>query len=661
MALIISRRSFEKLVVSAGASLLVPTFARADTDGGFVHPGMLHSSADLARMQGGVRDRSQPILSGFEAMSASAESQLSYKRKGASAEISRNPNSHAGDFEQDANAAYQCSLMWTITGDARYAQLAMAILDDWAATLKSISGADAVLCAALGGFKMVNAAEILRYTHALWPYAKVRQFEELLRSAFLPVIDNFAPFANGNWDTAAVKLMMAIGIFCAERPLFDRAVNYYLHGCGNGRLPHYIYDNGQCQESGRDQQHTQLGLAHMGDTCEMAWHQGLDLYGELDNRLLLGFEYTAKYELGEDVAFRADVDQTGNYRHTVISPRSRLRNNFEQIYNHYVNRVGLSAPWVTKAAQKVRPEGAPFGADATGFGTLLYSRAPGKVEASVLGAETVLYADGSRGQLALDFVPLVGIGKYDLWRAESEQGPFKVVEHDLSRGGVRESSAEVSRLAFYRVGAAGSSNLSAAVSQMLGVPRGWVARSVGIDASEGTGVACDATSFLVHSGASSVDSTPNPYRIVEHELLSGGAVVARLLPLIASQFVQVGLIVAGAKSDVRLLITRTLGVAEPGAWSATLAERDGDAELKLVAQVPLAMPVLVSGRIRGPVWLRLACAGGSLKASISSDGVSWQDVGHVNQPHGQLFGGMIVTSGIRGVSTDVVFDRVAAA
>jgi hypothetical protein len=43
MALIISRRSFEKLVVSAGASLLVPTFARADTDGGFVHPGMLHS------------------------------------------------------------------------------------------------------------------------------------------------------------------------------------------------------------------------------------------------------------------------------------------------------------------------------------------------------------------------------------------------------------------------------------------------------------------------------------------------------------------------------------------------------------------------------------------------------------------------------------------
>jgi hypothetical protein len=119
--------------------------------------------------------------------------------------------------------------------------------------------------------------------------------------------------------------------------------------------------------------------------------------------------------------------------------------------------------------------------------------------------------------------------------------------------------------------------------------------------------------------------------------------------------------VAGGKSDVRLLISKTLGVAEHGAWSATLAECDGDAELKLVAQVPLAMPVLVSGRIGGPVWLRLACAGGSLKASISPDGVAWQDVGHANQPHGQNFGGMVITSGIRGVSTDVVFDRVAAA
>jgi hypothetical protein len=659
MAQTISRRTFEKLMVSAGASLLMPALARADTASGFVHPGILHNSADLARMRDGVRNRSQPILSGFEAMSANAGSQVGYKRKGAVAEISRNPTVHAGDFDQDANAAYQCSLMWAITGNQAYAQIAIAILNNWAATLKRITGADAVLCAALGGFKIVNAAEVIRYTAAQWPGEDVRRFEDLLRSTFLPVIDNFAPYANGNWDTAAIKLMMAIGIYCDDRVLFDRAVNYYMHGCGDGRLAHYIYDNGQCQESGRDQQHTQLGLAHMGDACEMAWHQGLDLYSELDNRLLLGFEYTAKYELGEEVPFLPDVDQTGNYRHTVISPRSRLRNNFEQIYNHYVNRMGLPAPWVTKAAQQVRPEGAPFGADATGFGTLLYSRPLGKDQPSTAGARTVLYADGSRGQLALEFVPLVDVERYDLWRADKEQGPFRIVGHNLNHGGLRDTSAVLSKLAFYRVSASGSSNMSAAVGQMLGVPHGWMAKAAGMDASEGTDVACGGTSFLMHSGASSMANAHIPYRILERELPKDGVVVARLLPLIASQFLEVGLIVRGEKTDVRLLISRPLGQADHGVWSATLAEHHGDADPRIAAQVALSVPVLVWGRIGNPVWLRLADASGVLRASISPDGVAWQDVGHVDVPSGHLFAGMIVSSGIPGVSTDVVFDHVS--
>ena len=36
--------------------------------------------------------------------------------------------------------------------------------------------------------------------------------------------------------------------------MFDRAVDYYSNGSGNGRLTHYVFnDAGQCQESGRDQ------------------------------------------------------------------------------------------------------------------------------------------------------------------------------------------------------------------------------------------------------------------------------------------------------------------------------------------------------------------------------------------------------------------------
>lgn len=39
----------------------------------------------------------------------------------------------------------------------------------------------------------------------------------------------------------------------------------------------------------------------MGTVCGMAWNQGIDLYGELDNRFLRGAEYVAKSNLGKDV------------------------------------------------------------------------------------------------------------------------------------------------------------------------------------------------------------------------------------------------------------------------------------------------------------------------------------------------------------------------
>ena len=201
----------------------------------------------------------------------------------------------------------------------------------------------------------------------------------MLKGVFYPVIKDFATFANGNWDTGCIKTMMAIGVFCNDQALYDRAVDYYRSGSGNGRLTHYIInDQGQCQESGRDQTHTQLGLAHLAEACEIAWSQGLDLYGAADNRLLQGFEYTAKYNLGQEVLFAAYRDKTGKYYAQAISSQSRgrLRPIFEMVWNHYENRKGIPAPYTKQAAERLRPEGAAFDADHPGFGTLLFTRRP---------------------------------------------------------------------------------------------------------------------------------------------------------------------------------------------------------------------------------------------------------------------------------------------
>ncbi len=347
----------------------------------FRHPGLLHDKDDLARIRERVSKGDEPWKRGFEALRDHPQSRKDWRRRGPFETVVRGPreNMRIAELEQDSNAAYQNALMWCITGDEAHAKKTAEILDAWSSTLREIAGHDKHLAASLCGFKLVNAAELVRRTWRGWDPAAALRFERTAREVIYPLIRDFATFANGNWDTACIKAIAAIGVFCDDREIFDRAVAYYRSGKGNGRLTHYIVNKaGQCQESGRDQQHAQLGLSHLAEACEIAWKQGLDLYGESDNRLLRGFEYTAKYNLGHDVPFEPFTDTTGKYRASAISAegRGRLRPIYEMVWNHYERRKGLQAPWVRQAAEKIRPEGAAFGADHPGFGTLLWYLPP---------------------------------------------------------------------------------------------------------------------------------------------------------------------------------------------------------------------------------------------------------------------------------------------
>lgn len=349
----------------------------------FIHPGLLHTREQLDFVKAKVQAQEQPWLSGYEQLCRHPQSSYSYAIKGGYAVVGRGnrqgDNMHKSEFDADCNAAHYNALMWCLTGDRRHADKAKQIFNAYASSLKEIIGTDKILMASLNGAKLVYAAELIRHTDAGWDAADIDRFEHLLLEVFYPVIRDFAVFANGNWSTGCVKTMMAIGIFCDNQDLFDRAVDWYYNGTDNGSLTHYIInEQGQCQESGRDQQHVQLGIAHLAEACEMAWNQGLDLYGAAGNRLLKGFEYTAQYNLGYDVAFVSWRDKTGKYDHKTISDdgRGRLRPIWEMVYNHYQNRRGMDCPYTKQAVQKVRPEGAGPNADCCGFGTLLFSRAP---------------------------------------------------------------------------------------------------------------------------------------------------------------------------------------------------------------------------------------------------------------------------------------------
>ncbi len=327
----------------------------------FVHPGILHSRAELEFVKARVAEGKEPWKSAWEELRSHGISQLDWRPKPA-ADVVRgpynNPDVGGTNLMRDAASAYSHALQWTITGKKAHADKAVEVLNAYASTLKSVGGHDARLLVGMVGINFVSAAELLRHTDAGWSNTDQAQFEDLLRSVFYPVIRDFYPTANGNWDASMIQTMLAMGVFLNDRVMFDRAADYYRNGAGNGAIGNYINDFGQCQESGRDQGHTQMGLGYLGCAAEIAWHQGVDLYGVHDHRLALGYEYTAKYNLGHEVPYRPYRSFEGRYNYPTISDKARGRFSsiYERVYHHYHDRMALEMPFTSQAVAKIRPE-----------------------------------------------------------------------------------------------------------------------------------------------------------------------------------------------------------------------------------------------------------------------------------------------------------------
>ena len=345
----------------------------------FIHPGMLNSKAELYFIKKKIKKGVEPWSSNFKLFQADAHAKPDYTAKPI-ADVIRgpynNPNIGAGDLGNDSQAAYIQALEWTLTGNKTYAQKAIEIMNAWSYTLKSISGSDMQLLAGITGYKWCNAAELIRHTSNIWSKKDQLQFEQMLKTIYYPLVKDYKPKANGNWDASMIATNMCMAIFMNDKELYRKTVEYAQNGHSNGAIPNYISKTGQCQESGRDQQHTQLGLGYLADVCEIAWKQGDDLYGAFSNRLATGFEYTARYNLGEEVPYQAVPDLFGKNLHPEVSDKGRgnFRPVFEKVYHHYHDRKGIEMPYTKRVLEKIRPEG--FHWDHSSFGTLFYYQLP---------------------------------------------------------------------------------------------------------------------------------------------------------------------------------------------------------------------------------------------------------------------------------------------
>lgn len=386
-----------------------------------IHPGGLHSAEDLVRAKAKVANGESPWIDGWNKLLENNHFQAPASVTIAADEnnlpnttVVPNPtekiirgggtiweagHDNYNNAANQAHAAYHYALAWKITGDVKYAQASINILNAWAATCKSINGdSNMSLAAGLYGYQFANAGELMR-DYSNWESDKFKAYQQWMVDVFYVANHDFivrhhgAPVLNywANWGLANLASMLSIGILSDRRDIYNEAVEYLLNGDGNGCLKRtivHVFDGdnaglAQIQESGRDQGHSTLVIGLLGVIAQMTYNQGDDFFGYNDNVILKASEYVAKYNVAMlDVPF---VEYNGFHGlHTEISSdRGSTRPMYEVLYWHYARVKNVEPQWLQytlMGVNQMRPEGGAQtgnggGAfDLLGYGTLMYPR-----------------------------------------------------------------------------------------------------------------------------------------------------------------------------------------------------------------------------------------------------------------------------------------------
>ncbi|WP_415872816.1 LamG-like jellyroll fold domain-containing protein [Burkholderia ubonensis] len=425
----------------------------------FTHPGLLHTEADFERMRTKVGAHASPWIDSWNVLVANGHTRLTNKPNPQVGIYRGNDPTHGqnyGALYHDIAAAYGDALRWKVSNDKQYADKAIEYLDQWAATLATLGGSDVALAAGIYGYEFANAAEIMR-SYSGWSAAGLAAFQAMMRKVFYPVSHAFLTRIGtamdthywANWGLANIACILAIGVLCDDAELVDEAVTHFKTGGSNGCIRQAVYymhpgNLGQWQEAGRDQGHSTLGIALTGAICEMAWNQGIDLYGYDNNRFLAGAEYVAKANLKQaDGAFYTMPFVTYQNSAGVIQTQFAAggqgdalgRPCWALVANHYINRKGLAAPYTKRAAELVAPEGGggnygpnSGGFDQLGYGTLTCTLDPGTPAATPTG----LTGYASAGKVVLSWWGSSNAISYNVKRATIAGGPYSTIRSGIT-------------------------------------------------------------------------------------------------------------------------------------------------------------------------------------------------------------------------------------
>ncbi|KFA80957.1 hypothetical protein S40288_09576 [Stachybotrys chartarum IBT 40288] len=295
--------------------------------GGFRHPGIFHSCEDLTRMQTKVWAGEEPWTTAFgrtfnqSLVGLDVPGVGAYHIRGPLPELPFGEDAWSSNFTVDAQYAYLNTVAYFVTGHPFHRQRALHAVRRWLSTLNVL---EEYIRGGAGLRYLTAACEILRSTNSsVWTDADTQLYHD------------FATRVRSNWDSTngmarpdlffnqgiyANGGAMAMAVFLGDVDLYKQMIHQATVGANP--LPHIDYSirrqisnesdsYGQITEMGRDQVHPAGSLKIFADMAYTARIQGdlqgridyVDLFSFDDYRLLAGYEYFARWNLGHDIGW----------------------------------------------------------------------------------------------------------------------------------------------------------------------------------------------------------------------------------------------------------------------------------------------------------------------------------------------------------------------
>ena len=334
----------------AGASLLLFALGQPVAQA-YTHPCIPTTKQDLDYIKASLNQ--EPWKSGYAALAATSTASLNWTMDGPYANVSRQGSYDANlvPWQNSMDAVYNLARMWYFTGNADYAKKAHDILIAWATTNTTFNGNEAGLALGDHARSFAGGASILRGTWSGWTSADTTTVQNYFANVLWPNCQaNTNVTGPCNKGDIEMEAGIAIAVFCDDTAKFNHIVNLYrtYHGAGlTDTLP-----TGQLGESGRDAGHAFGALNALAFTAEVAYKQGVDLFSELDNRLLACGEYFSRNTYTTDTPYIPFGTVDWQWLSNAAGPYGGDREAFYILQNAYKNRKGLPTPWLDRKLQE---------------------------------------------------------------------------------------------------------------------------------------------------------------------------------------------------------------------------------------------------------------------------------------------------------------------